>query len=252
MILSAYVIGSTGEIVYAKVYTNDASSNSVTLPDFAENIITLYRTSESTRLEHAYFHEREGQVWVFVFFEQFVIVLQTTEDENRTSTKRRIVSMGRTIASVSGGLERTWIDDSDLTQDFDAIVDRYVTLDFTTITDSLLAVVELAIYSALEKYNIAYAGVFNAQGQQIKGNVPVNHAREIGLQVHQGTLKPAVDIVPSTVLIEGHEVQLLKVQYLTVVAAPYRNSSRLPATKAVGEMAESLRDAISKLNKTAK
>ena len=68
MILGAYVIGNTGDILYSKSYLEDNSSNNAQLPDNAERIVTLYRTTESTRLEHAYFHEQNGNVWVYVFF----------------------------------------------------------------------------------------------------------------------------------------------------------------------------------------
>jgi hypothetical protein len=248
MITRAFIVASTGEVVYSKSYTNDEVSKSETLPDFIDTIITLYRNSESTRMEHSYFHEREDHIWAFVFFNQFVVVLETSKDEHKTSTTRRIISMGKAIASNFGELR-----DMKLKSDsFDEIADRYVKMDFTIITESLLAVMELLTYNALEKYNISYAGVFDAQGRQIKGNAPDNHARKIGSQISQGTLKSSVDIVPLTQLIDGHEVQLLKVHYLTVVAAPYRDSSRLPATRAVSEMADSLRDVITKLSTTAK
>jgi hypothetical protein len=191
-------------------------------------------------------------MWAFVFFDQFVVVLETTKDNSRTTIQRRIISMGRTIASIYGGLERTQIGDSNLIPDFDSIVDRYVELDFSGITDSLLAVIELLTYSVLERYNIAYAGVFDVQGRQIKGNVPENHVRKIRKQLSHGTLKPSVDMVPSTLQVDDYKIQLFKVQNFTVVAAPYKDSSRLSATRAVGEMAEALRDAIKKLNKTAK
>jgi hypothetical protein len=180
-----------------------------------------------------------------------VVVLQTTENEDMASAKRRIISMGKAIAGVYGAVENA-LEDNKKGRVFDAIVDRYVQMDFSILTDSLLAVMELIIYSALEKYNIAYAGVFNVEGRQIKGNVPENHVRKIKAQLSEGTLKPSVEIVPSTTVIDGYDVQLLKVQYLTVVAAPYRDSSRLPATRAVGEMADALRDVITKLNTTSK
>ena len=186
------------------------------------------------------------------FFDQFAIVLQTSEDEDMTSTTRRIMSMGRKIAGIYGQIDNTSSKDTDTEPNFDVIINRYVNLDFSVITDSILAVIELLIYSALEKYNIAYAGVFDVQGRQIKGNVPESHAKKIGNQLSEGTLKSSVDIVPTTLLVDGHDAQLLKVQYLTVVAAPYRDSSRLPATQAVGEMADTLRDAITKLNTTSK
>jgi hypothetical protein len=250
MIQCAYVIGSTGEVVFTKSYHNEEGSTFTELPDFADTIITLYQNSESTRKEHVYFHERENQIWAFVFFDQFVIVLETSSDEDKTSTTRRIISMGRTLASKHTGLEST--ESTETTIDFAAIVDRYIELEFAAISEALLAVMELITYTALEKYNIAYAGIFNAQGQQIKGNIPENHARKIGVQVSQGTIKPSVDVVPWTAQIDGYEAQLLTVQYLTVVAAPYRDSSKLPATRAVGEMAESLRDALMKINTTSK
>ena len=252
MILSSYIIGSAGDFLHSKSYQTEVSSSPAQLPDYAERIVTLYRTTESTRLEHAYFHEQNGKVWVYVFFDQFVIILQTTEDEDRTSITRRIISMGRAIARIYSQIDSTSSKETTTNSDFDAIVNRYVTLDFSAMTDSLLAVIELLIYSALEKFNIAYAGVFDVQGRQIKGNVPERHVRIIGTQLSEGTLKSSVDIVPSTLLVDGHEAQLLKVKYLTAVAAPYRDSSRLPATRAVGEMAESLRDAITKLNTTSK
>lgn len=248
MILRAFVIASTGKVVFSKSYSDEEDSSSKILPAYVETIIKLYRNSESTRLEHSYFHERENQIWAFVFFEQFVVVLETSKDENKYSTKRRILSMGKTIASNFGELGAS----KQKSDQFDKIADRYVKMDFSIVTDTLLAVMELLTYTALEKYNIAYAGVFDAQGRQIKGNAPENHARKIGIQVSQGTIKPSVDVVPLTVEVDGHEVQLLTVQYLTVVAAPYRDSSKIPATQAVGEMAEGLRDALTKLNTTSK
>ena len=248
MIHRAFVIASTGDVAYSKSYIDDVDSNSETLPDFVESIITLYRKSESTLLEQTYFHERENQIWAFVFFEQFAVVLETSNDENKTSTTRRIISMGKSIASGSGGLGNSKPNSSF----FEEITDRFVKMDFSIITDSLLAVMELLTFTALEKYNVAYAGVFDAQGRQIKGNTPDSHVRKIGIQISQGILKPSMDVVPSTLAIDGYEVQLLTVQYLTVIAAPYRDSSKIPATRAVGEMAETLKDAINKLNTTSK
>jgi hypothetical protein len=88
-------------------------------------------------------------------------------------------------------------------------------------------------------------GVFDAEGNLLKGNVPEVYMFRIQVEISQGVITPVMDIAPSAINSGDHILQMLKVYSLTVVVASQPGESNLRAVSAVSEIAHSLHEKMS-------
>ena len=124
--------------------------------------------------------------------------------------------------------------------DIDDLIDQYIAVNLGPPTKGLLKKIEKQINGALLKPEIAFAGVFDANGKMIEGNIPPAHLFRIEVEISQGVIKPIMDIVPTSVNSGDYKLQMLGVNSLTVVVASQSNESTLRAVSVVAEIAHAL------------
>jgi hypothetical protein len=240
MIRRAFVVKNDGELLYARTYEEDSPTSEYSIPPHARACVMLFGTNSSTSLEELYTQDQEGSRWAYMFFSSFAIVLLTTPEEENPHLKKRMVSLGRALSTAYGGVIASWSGDMSQIADMDELVASYMRLEIGHPSQELAAAIGALVDANLEMHTVAYMGVFDAGGNQIHGTVPENHAATIRSEISRGIIKPGVDVVPTGITIEGHEVFMLRVESFTVVTASYRDEGRLNAIKAVGEIAHSL------------
>jgi hypothetical protein len=240
MIQRAFVVRDDGEVLYVKSYDEKSSPSESSMPPHARACVMLFGSNSSTVLEELYTLDQGEIRWAYMFFNSFAVVLLTTPDEANPHLKMRMMSLGKAITMTYGGLMTSWSGDMGQIADMDDLVDSYVRMEIGRPSEELTAAIEKLVDASLESHTVAYAGVFDAAGDMIHGTVPESHATIIQSEISRGTVKPGVDIVPTVITIEGHEVCILRVQSYTVVAASYRDESRLTTSKAASEIAHGL------------
>ena len=124
-----------------------------------------------------------------------------------------------------------------------ALVEQYMRLDLDLGTDTL-SKIETLVNTILENYDVAYAGVFDAGGDLLSGDIPDNHIQSIQAEISIAGINSGVEIMPRAIEIQGHSVQMLRVSSLSIAVAAYRDESRMAAAKAVSEIAQALHEAM--------
>ena len=123
----------------------------------------------------------------------------------------------------------------------DTLVDRYMRLNLDLGSDTL-SKIEGLINTILENYDVAYAGVFDAGGDLLSGDIPNSHIQSIQNEISAAGIDSGVEIMPHAIDIQGHSVQMLRVSSLSIAVAAYRDESRMAAAKAVSEIAQALHE----------
>ena len=244
MILGAYVLRGTGEKLYGVSYKNAERMLDLNLPPHVTACVTLFHSRESTVLGQPYTLEQNDFLWVYAFFDSFVIVFRTTQDEDLSSLSRRMVALGRELASTLGSVLKIWSGNMGEIEGMDDLVDKYVKLDLES-SDEMLPVIDSILNEAFSNHDLAYAGVIDASGDMLAGNIPENHLSVIQGELIHEAVKPSTDIVPMAMDVLGYDVQILRVHSLTVVAAPHKDGSKLGAKTAVSEIAQTLSESFS-------
>ena len=244
LILGAYVLRGTGEMLYGVSYENAERQLDLVLPPHVTACVTLFHSRESTVLGQPYTLEQNDFLWVYAFFDSFVIVLRTTQDEDLSSLSRRMVALGRELASTLGRVLKIWSGNMGEIEGMDDLVDKYVKLDLES-SDELLPVIDSILNDAFSNHDLAYAGVIDASGDMLAGNIPENHLSVIQGELIHEAVKPSTDIVPMVMPVLGYDVQILRVHSLTVVAAPHKDGSKLGAKTAASEIAQTLSESFS-------
>ena len=126
--------------------------------------------------------------------------------------------------------------------DINALIDNYLSVSLDLPSTKILKLIERLVNKELKKPEIAFAGVFDAEGNLLKGNVPEVYIFRIQVEISQGVITPVIDIAPSAVNSGDHVIQMLKVHSLTVVVASQPTESNLRAVSAVSEIANSLHE----------
>ncbi|TFH09293.1 MAG: hypothetical protein E4H14_04680 [Candidatus Thorarchaeota archaeon] len=244
MIRDMYIVKSDGEPLYGRCFEEDAIVNLKALPLFVRNSVALFHSRSSTSSERVYILEHEESIWSYVFFHNFVLVCLSNKDESLIDLKNVVLAMGRSISQRFGEMIVTWSGSMSEIVDIDDLIDQYIFFNFEPPTKNLLKKIEKQIHLALLKPEIAFAGVFDAKGKMIEGNLPLTHLFRIEVEISQGVIKPVMDIVPTSVNSGDYKLQMLRVNSLTVVVASQANESTLRAVAVVAEIAHTLYDFI--------
>jgi len=245
MILRAYLIKNNGESIYGRTYEGAGSVIENSLPAHVRACATLFHSSEGTASDRVYTLEQSGVLWSYLFFESFAVILMSAADENLVALKKMMISMGRAIAHEYGSIIKSWTGNLGEVEGIDSLVDQHVGIDLDIPSDEILDIVKRIIDSTLEAKELAYAGVLDAHGEMLIGNVPENHLSSIQQEISTGIIQPGVDMVPSSIEVMGYSVQMLKVKSVTVAVAAQRDESHIVAVQAVSEIAEALDNAMS-------
>lgn len=244
MILGAYILRGTGERLYGVSYEDGARIIGKQLPPHVHACVTLFHSRESTVLRQPYTLEQNDFLWVYTFFESFVVVMRVAQDENLNFLSRRMVALGRELAQTFGRVLKIWSGNMGEIDGMDELVDLYVHLDLKS-SEEMRPIIDTVLEAAFTNHELAYAGVIDATGEMLGGNIPENHLAVIQEQLTHEAVKPSTDIVPTTLEVQGYDVQILRVHSLTVAAAPHKDGSRVGAKTAVSEIGQSLSESIS-------
>jgi hypothetical protein len=246
MILRVYIMKSpSGEPIYGRSYDDSDPIGESSLPSHVRACATLFHSSSGTSRDRVYTLEQSGTLWSYVFFEHFAVILFTTLDENEVGLKKKMMSLGRAISNQFGGLILSWSGNIGEFEGMDSLVDRYVRIELEHPPAAILDKAEKMMNLALEDHEIAYAGLIDARGVLLRGNIPENHLSGLEAEMANGEIRPSADMVPIGVEIMGYSVQMLKVRSLTVAVAAHRDESKLAAIKVVSEIADDLYKAMS-------
>jgi len=157
-----------------------------------------------------------------------------------------MLSLGKAFSKSFGHLMPSWSGGMGDIEGVDALVERYMRLDLDLGND-ILSKIERLVNTILENYDVAYAGVFDAGGNLLSGDVPDSHIQSIQDEISVAGINSGVELMPHAVDIQGHSVQMLRVSSLSIAVAAYRDESRMAAAKAVSEIAQALHEALDKI-----
>ncbi len=244
MIAGVFIIKSNGEVLYGIKYTSSGLLSDVSLPSYVRSCVTLFTSRDSTEIGHPYILEQNEGQWVYVFFKSFTIIALTSKEEEITTLSRKMVALGKQIVQNYGSVISNWHGSMGSIQGIESLIDAYISSELDSQEAELLPAIEGILYSALENPELAYAGIIDASGKMLVGNIPENHLEHIREELLHKSVGPSTDIVPDTYEILGYTVQVLRVHSFTVVGAPHKDESRIAAASAVSEIAQALDDVL--------
>ncbi len=234
-----------GDLVFGRVYEGDGGSvDLTTVPAFVKACLVLLSSSTATVRMRPYTLEQDGSLWVYCLFESFAIVVEATAEEPLEWLGRRIITLGKEIARTNARVIASWSGGPLTGSDLSDLLDRYIHFGASNPSPDMVRQIETLVSNALAEQNVVYIGVFDAAAEMIAGNVPENHIAHLRPHIVGGTARPGMDIVPTTVEIDGYSVQLIRIHSLTVVAAPYPSDSHLHAARVVADLANSINKVI--------
>jgi hypothetical protein len=240
MLSQLYIVKSDGEPLYGRSFQEGSIVDLNSVPLFVRNSVALFHSRSSISSERVYTLEHDESIWFYAFFRSFVLVAVSDKHENLVSLKNVIHSIGRSIAMKFGDIFVSWGGSLSEIIDINELIDLYITVNLEPPQGKILKKIEKQINKALSKPEIAFAGVFDASGKMIQGNLPATHLFRIEIEISQGTIKPVIDIVPTSVNSGDYKLQMLRVNSLTVVIASQVNESHLRAIAVAGEIAHTL------------
>ncbi len=242
MIRCLYIVTGDGDPLYARSFEESSPVDLKTLPVFIKNSVVLFRSSPSTSSDRVYILEHEESVWAYAFFRSFTLVARTQYGQPVAPMKDMMIALGRTLMNHYGDMIRSWSGSTSEVINLDSIIDEYTSLNLTSPSEHLLNSIDRLIDSKMELHEISFVGVFDSRGKMLRGNVPECHLFRLEVDISQGTIKPVMDIVPTSVISGDHNVQLLRVKSLTVAVAADPSESTMHAVSVVGELAHSLNE----------
>jgi hypothetical protein len=207
--------------------------------------VALFHSRDSTSSERVYTLEYNDSLWAYSFFHSFVLLALTHADDALVPLKSMVLSLGRAVAHEYSGVIDSWTGSMAEIVDMNDLCDKYINLDIGPAKESLVKKINKVVYSALERPEIAFVGVFDSSGKMLSGNVPELHLFRIEVEITQGTIKPMMDIAPTTINSGDDKLQMLRVNSLTVVVAAQIGESPLHAIGVVGEIAHEVNELIS-------
>jgi hypothetical protein len=241
-IRSLYIVTSDGDLLYGRSFEDDSSVDMKKLPTFVRTSVVLFHSRSSTSSERVYTQEHEESVWAYAFFPSFVLVTHTSQGQHIAPMKNMMLALGRNLMSQYGDTIHSWTGSMSEIVDFDSLIDDYVSVSLAAPSESLLNSIDKLLDSAMEHQEISFVGVFDSSGKMLRGNVPEVHLFRLEVEISQGTIKPVLDIVPTSVSSGEHKVQMLQVNTLTIAVAADPSESALHAVSLVGELANSLNE----------
>jgi hypothetical protein len=242
MIRCVYMVNKVGDPLYGRSFEDGACIDLASLPSLVRNSVVLMQSSSSTSSERVYTLEMGDCVWSYSFFPSFALVSKVSVDQSQTHLRNLMQSLGRAIANDYGHLIDSWNGSMSDIADINALVDTYLSVSLDQPTTKTLTLIERLVNKALKQPEIAFAGVFDVEGNLLKGNVPEVYLFRIQVEISQGIITPVMDIAPSVVNSGDNVLQMLKVHSLTVVVASQPTESNLYAVSTVSEIANSLHE----------
>jgi hypothetical protein len=245
MIRYVYLVSKGGEPLYGRSLEDDIVVDLALLPSYVRNSVVMMQSSSSTSSERVYTLEKQDCVWSYTFFPSFVLISMSSIDQSLTQVKNLMQSLGRAIAHEYGNLIESWSGSMSDIADLNSLIDNYLSVDLNRPSAKILRMIERLVDKALKQPEIAFVGVFDSEGELLKGNVPEVYLFRIQVEISQGVITPVMDIAPSTVTSGDHVLQMLKAHSLTVVAAAQPSESNLHAVSTVSDIAHSLYEKLS-------
>jgi hypothetical protein len=240
-----YIVKSDGESLYFKSYEDDYSGETTPLPTLVRNSVALFHSSPSTSSERVYILEHEESVWAYAFFQSIALIALSQDGEHINSMKNMLLALGRSLSNQYGTLICSWSGSMSEISDVDSIVDQYFSLDLSSPDESLLKSIDEMIDAAMEHPEISFVGVFDSSGKMLRGNVPEAHLFRLEVEISQGSIKPVMDIVPTSITSGDHKIQMFRVNSLTIAVSADPSESTLHAISVIGEFAHSLHELLS-------
>ena len=245
MIRCVYLISKDGDPLYGRTFEDDVCPDLATLPSFVRNSVAMMRSSSGTSSERVYILELDADAWAYIFFPSFALVALVQKEESLTQLKNLVQSLGRAIEHEYADIIESWNGSMSDIADINALIDNYLSVDLNRPPPKIIRLIERLIDKELKHPEIAFVGVFDAEGNLLKGNVPDVYMFRIQVEIAQGVISPVIDIAPSAIRSGDHVLQMLKIYSLTAVAASQPNESNLYAISTVSEMANTLYDKMS-------
>jgi hypothetical protein len=239
------MVRNDGEPLYGRSIADDVCIDPNMLPSLVRNSVAMLQSSSSTTPDRVYTLEMDDCIWAYAFYHTFALVSLASKDQSISQLKNIMSSLGRTIAHEYSELIETWSGSMSDIVDVNTLIDNYVSLDLSQPSSKILKVIDRLVNKALKRPEIAIVGVFDSEGEMLRGNVPEVYLFRIQVEISQGLIKPVMDIVPSTINSGDHVLQMLKVHSLTVVVASQPGESNLHAVSTVGEIAHTLNEKMS-------
>jgi hypothetical protein len=229
-----------GEPLYGRSFEDGMFIDLDSLPSYVRNSVVMMQSSSSTSSDRVYTLEIDDGVWSYSFFPTFALVSLASKEQPITKLKNLMQSLGRAIDHEFGNLIESWSGSmSDIT-DINALIDNYLSVSLESPSNKILKIIERRVNKALKQSELAFVGVFDAEGNMLQGNVPEVYMFRIQVEISQGVISPVMDIAPSVVNSGNHTLQMLKVHSLTVVVASHPSESNLHAVSTVSDIAHSL------------
>lgn len=245
MIRYVYMVSKGGEPLYGRSLEDDVVIDLTSLPSYVRNSVVMMQSSSSISSERVYTLEMQDCVWSYTFFPSFALISMSSTDQSLTHVKNLMQSLGRAIAHEYGNLIDSWSGSMSDIADINALIDNYLSVDLNRPSAKILRMIERLVDKALKQPEIAFVGVFDSEGELLKGNVPEVYMFRIQVEISQGVITPVMDIAPSTVTSGNHVLQMLKAHSLTVVVAAQPSESNLHAISTVSDIAHSLYEKLS-------
>ncbi len=242
---SLYIVTSDGDSLYSRSFEEGSDIETKKLPTFVRNSVVLFHSRSSTSSERVYTLEYEESLWAYAFFQSFVLVAHSSQGRHIAPMKNMMLALGRNLMSQYGDTIRSWSGSMSDIVDLDSLVDEYTSVSLADPGEALLSSIDKLVDSAMEHPEISFVGVFDSSGKMLRGNVPESHLFRLEVEISQGSIKPIMDIVPTSVSSGEHKVQMLRVNMLTVAVAAAPSESNLHAVSLVGELAYSLNELLS-------
>ncbi|MBS3795584.1 MAG: hypothetical protein KGY80_11835 [Candidatus Thorarchaeota archaeon] len=239
----AYVIRSNRELAYTRVLNDEDSNLDSSLPSRVNAGVTLLSSSHSVKKQRTYFLEENGNLWAYAIFSEFAVVALTHNPDDKAQLKQRLVSLGKAFRKSYQDVLDKFSDEIPQMEEIDRVIDRYLLAESKHSSERVIGCARDVVDEALENYEVAYIGIFDAKGKMVYGNVPESHALRIQDKIVNTGFKLNPDMVPTSVEVHKYDVQLFKVGSYSVVAAPYKGGSKMQAVHAVGEITQALKDA---------
>jgi len=240
MIRSVYMVKNDGDPLYGHSIDKDESIDLASLPLLVRSSVVMMQSTSSTSSDRVYLLEMGDCVWAYSFFHSFALVSKSSKDQSISQLKNIMISLGHAIVHQYGEIIETWSGSMSDIVDVDTLIDNYVALDLNRPSSKILKFIERLVNKALKTPEIAFAGVFESEGELLHGNVPEVYLFRIQVEITQGLIKPIMDIAPSTISAGDHVLQMLKVNSLTIVVAAQPSESNMHAVSLVSEIAHKL------------
>ena len=245
MIRCVYMVKNDGDPLYGRSIESDACIDLSSLPSLVRNSVAMMQSSARTTSDRVYTLEMNDCIWAYSFFHSFALVSMASSDQSISQLKNIMLSLGRAIDHQFGDILETWSGSMSDIVDVNTLVDNYVALDLNRPSSKILNQIERLVNKALKQPKIAFVGVFDSEGELLRGNVPEVYLFRIQVEISQGVIKPVMDIAPSTISAGDHVLHMLQVNSLTIVVASQPSESNLHAVSTVGEIAFTLNEKMS-------